>query len=105
VATRPVANNGLGLAVERTQRLVERAESFFTLLLDTQLIYREWLRLVGTHAVSGVNAHDARLVAAMKIHGVSHLLTFNTDDFKRYHGSEIAVTTPAEVFSSSPSVS
>src|SRR5688572_6651485 len=71
VATRPLANNGLGLSLENTKRKVEKSESFFHLALDTQAIYREWLRLVDTYTVSGVNAHDARIVAAMKIHAIS----------------------------------
>lgn len=43
-----------------------------------------WERLVVAHRVSGKNAHDARLVAAMLVHGVENLLTFNTQDFRRY---------------------
>jgi hypothetical protein len=38
------------------------------------------------------NAHDARLVAAMIVHGVTHLLTFNGADFARYSG--IRITDP-----------
>jgi len=34
--------------------------------------------------VSGKQAHDARLAAAMLRHGLTHLLTFNIEDFKRY---------------------
>jgi predicted nucleic acid-binding protein len=45
--------------------------------------------------VSGRQVHDARLVAAMKVHNVTHLLTFNTDDFKRF--SEIMVVNPLNV--------
>jgi hypothetical protein len=30
--------------------------------------------------------HDARLVAAMHVHGVTHLLTLNVRDFARYPG-------------------
>ena len=100
VATRPVANNGLGLATPEVKRKVTAAETFFQLTLDTQPIYREWLRLVDVHSVSGVNAHDARLVAAMKVHGVTHLVTFNTQDFARYHPAEITVCSPAEVTAS-----
>ena len=96
-ATRPVANNGLGLSIEQTKRLVRRAEAFFMFVPDVPTIFQEWLRLVETYSVSGVNAHDARLVAAMKIHGLTHLLTFNSTDFKRYHGVEITVVTPAEI--------
>ena len=36
------------------------------------------------HAVSGKNVHDARMVAAMVVHGVESILTFNTQDFLRY---------------------
>ena len=53
---------------------------------DLDAVYMEWRNLVTSHGVSGKKSHDARLVAAMKVHGVSHLLTFNTDDFKRFPG-------------------
>jgi predicted nucleic acid-binding protein len=97
VATRPVDKNGLGLSVENVRRKIERAESFFDLHLDTPSIYREWLRLVEANRVAGVAAHDARIVAAMKVHGLTHLVTFNTSDFKRYDGSEITVLTPTDL--------
>ncbi len=56
----------------------------FAMLPDLPAIYPEWKRLVDSCQVSGKNAHDARLVAAMRIHGLTHLLTFNTADFARY---------------------
>jgi len=34
----------------------------------------------------GVQVHDAKLVASMTVYSVTHLLTFNVDDFKRYSG-------------------
>ena len=37
-------------------------------------------------AVSGVQVHDARLVAAMRVHGLDRLLTLNVADFSRYPG-------------------
>lgn len=37
-------------------------------------------------AVSGKNVHDAKLVAAMNVNGISHVLTFNEADFRRYAG-------------------
>jgi len=43
-------------------------------------------RLLVDHAISGVQVHDARLVAAMQVHGVFRILTFNTKDFKRFSG-------------------
>jgi predicted nucleic acid-binding protein len=97
VATRPTANNGLGLTPDDVKRKLEKAEVFFELLLDTGAIYGEWLRLVHKYSVSGVAAHDARIVAAMKTHNVTHLLTFNAEDFKRFNKTEVTVMTPSEV--------
>ena len=50
--------------------------------------------------VSGRKAHDARIVAAMKVYGLNHLVTFNTDDFKRYAG--ITVVDPQDIVASAP---
>jgi hypothetical protein len=36
------------------------------------------------YAVSGMKVYDARLVASIKAYGITHLLTFNADDFRRY---------------------
>ena len=51
--------------------------------------------LVASTPVLGKNAHDARLVAAMTVHGLAHLLTFNAQDFGQYSG--MTAVTPADV--------
>lgn len=84
VASRPLAANGLGLPVGVVGAELTRLKSVFPLLFDTAAVYSEWERLVTTHQVAGRNAHDARIVAAMAVHGLTHLLTFNTQDFARY---------------------
>ena len=66
-------------------------ERIFSLILDVPAIYAEWRSLVSQHAVLGKKAHDARIVAAMQVHNVSHLLTFNGDDFKRFQGIIIVI--------------
>jgi predicted nucleic acid-binding protein len=86
VATRPVANNGLGLTPAAADAEVMRLEAFFPMAPDTPAVYSEWRRLVTTVGVSGVKVHDARLVAVALVHGLTHLLTFNTVDFTRYPG-------------------
>src|SRR5579871_398352 len=68
------------------------------LLPDDPRIHVEWRRLVITHAVIGVQVHDARLVAAMHIHGLTHLLTLDQKDFSRYQG--ISVVHPRQVVKS-----
>lgn len=67
----------------------------FRFLQDERAIYPEWERLVTSLDVKGKKTHDARLVAAMTRHGVTHLLTFNVVDFRRY--SSIAILPPGEV--------
>jgi predicted nucleic acid-binding protein len=47
------------------------------------------------HTVAGVKVHDARLIASMKGYGITHLLTFNTEDFTRY--PDITVVAPQYV--------
>ena len=95
VATRPEVNNGLGLSIYGALQRIEAFKEALVLLLDTDSIFSEWEQLVVKHQVSGKQVYDARLVAAMKVHKVTHLLTFNTDDFKRY--DEITVVSPSAV--------
>jgi predicted nucleic acid-binding protein len=85
VATRPAIVNGMGLASEQAIREVNALKRLFTLLPEAPLL-SEWERLVTTYRVSGKNCHDARLVAAMMVHGTRSILTFNVQDFTRYSG-------------------
>ena len=94
VSTRPVENNGLGLTPVQADRVVARIESSVFRLPDSDDVYPEWRRLVVTYGVSGKKAHDARLVATMTVNGITHILTFNADDFTRYAG--ITVLHPAK---------
>ena len=84
VATRPASVNGLGFSLSQTETEVSRVESLLVVLPDSPAIYAEWRRLVVAHSVSGKQVHDARIVAAMNVHNITHILTFNLDDFKRY---------------------
>jgi predicted nucleic acid-binding protein len=84
VATRPVARNGLGLPSATAAVEIERIERVFALLPDEPAIYAVWKRLVMTHGVIGSQVYDARLVAAMTVHGVGRILTFNAADFSHY---------------------
>ena len=73
VATRPIVANGLGISTEQAAAEIDALKRLFTLLPELPL-----------QAVSGKNVHDARMVAAMVVHGVESILTFNTQDFLRY---------------------
>lgn len=89
VCTRPLDRNGLGLSPAEADREAARLEGLLTFLPDVPSIYPEWRRLVVAHSVSGVQVHDARIVAAMNVYGVSNLLTFNGPDFARYPGIQV----------------
>ena len=84
--TRPVERNGLGLSPEETDREVRAIEKGMSLLKDNEAVYREWRHIVVAHRISGVRVHDARLAAAMYVHGVRHILTLNVADFARFEG-------------------
>jgi predicted nucleic acid-binding protein len=84
VATRPIANNGLGLTLTRATQELTNLKASFPVLPNTADILPEWEQLVVKHQVLGKQVYDARLVAAMRVHSVTHLLTFNIADFKRF---------------------
>jgi hypothetical protein len=80
--------NGLGFMVEQAMGQMLALKRLFTLLPEAPL-QGEWERIVTTYRVSGKNCHDARLVAAMMVHGTRSILTFNVQDFTRYSGITI----------------
>lgn len=98
VATRPAENRGgLGLTTEVVQQELHRMKRVFLLKSDTADIFPAWEQIVSTFGVQGKQVHDARLVAAMQVHGITHILTFNTADFLRYQPLGITVVHPADI--------
>jgi predicted nucleic acid-binding protein len=95
VSTRPVDRNGLGLTIEAAAAELARLQAYFPVLPETPALIAEWQQLVVTHRVIGLKVYDARLVASMLVHGVTHILTFNVEDFRRY--AEITVVHPRDV--------
>ena len=94
-ATRPAgAANGLGLTAAAVAAEIGTIERLFQLAADDPAIYPIWKGLVVTHRVPGIQVYDARLVAAMLVHGLDRILTFNVADFSRYG---VTVVHPAAV--------
>jgi predicted nucleic acid-binding protein len=87
--TRPVDRNGDGLSPQETDRRAKFFEKKLRLLPDSLAVHGEWRRLIVAHDVAGVQVHDARLAAAMRVHGVPRILTFNDRDFARFPGIEV----------------
>lgn len=95
VSTRPQsARGGFGLASSIVDSRVKWVERVARVLPFTLSDYREWRDLVLRHHVTGVSVHDARLVAVMGTNRITHILTLNTADFRRYSG--IVALTPTE---------
>ncbi len=89
VATRPRGENGLGMTTGEAAAEVLRVRNLFYFLNDTPAIYAAWEALVVRHGVSGKPAHDARLVAAMQVHGLTSVLTFDRTGFSRFPGVDV----------------
>ena len=95
VATRPRDVNGLGRAPDEASQDLDRISALFNVLPDDERLFPAWRALVSTYKVSGKSSHDARLAAAADVHGVRHLLTFNTPDFRRF--DRLTLHDPREV--------
>ena len=83
VCTRPAGENGLGLTPEETEHEIANVRSLFALLPDEALMVDIWLDIVTRYQIKGRQAHDARLLASMRVHNIHNLLTFD-EGFRRY---------------------
>lgn len=95
VATRPAAENGLGMTIAEANIDLAQLIQQFHLFRDERAIFDRWQHLVVQYNVQGKTAHDARLVAAMERHGVEYLLTFSDQDFNRF--TDINVVHPDNI--------
>ena len=100
VATRPINVNGLGWSIAQTCAEIEQILNQFPQLEETPQIFPHWFSLVTTYQLQGKRVHDARLVAVTLAHGITHLLTFNSDDFRNINEIRViqpqAITVPPE---------
>jgi predicted nucleic acid-binding protein len=94
VSTRPLEANGLGLPPSVASLQISDFRKSFTCLTEMPDMADRWEVLADKYSVVGKPCHDARLVALMLAHGVTHLLTLNPSDFTRY--AEITAVTPQE---------
>ena len=84
VATRSIAENGLGYTVTEVEEKAKEFESLFFLLDDVSTIYYSWKTLVHQAGIIGKQVHDARLIACCKVHCLDSVLTFNSRHFVRF---------------------
>lgn len=84
VLTRGPNENGWGLSPDEAVKALAAYSSACELLPDPAGLTQEWLTVCADHEVRGKQAHDARLVAFMRLHGIAELATLNPGDFSRY---------------------
>lgn len=97
MVTRPSHRNGLGFTIEQATQFLVKAERLFPRLEDNSTVFELWRQLVMTYKVSGVQVHDARLVASMKFHGICNILTLNGNDLRRYEPEGIVIVDPLSI--------
>lgn len=90
------AKGGFGLTPSDTVQFLQKLEQLFPLLPDSSNVYTEWRRLAVKYSVSGKSVHDARLVASMISHEITHILTYDKG-FARYAPEGIIAIDPAAV--------
>lgn len=96
VATRPVAENGLGLPVADALHNVEVFARRPTVFCDEPESVHERLRqLVRAHPVKGKRVHDANVVATMLTHGIRRVITHNPSDFEPFDEIETVTASAA----------
>lgn len=87
--------NGLGLTSQETRKRINQFMIEFIFLEETPDIFSYWLEMVTNNDIKGKRSHHIRLLALMKSHNISHLLTFNPKDFIQL--SQITIVQPQDI--------
>ena len=95
VATRSTKANGLQMTPTEARRSIDGFLASMILLPDNEAVFHRWFELSQRYAVKGTPNHDLRIVAAMSVHRVERLLTFNRRHFAKFR--EVEVVEPTEV--------
>lgn len=91
-ATRP-QNFSQPLTIEQIETQFETIKTVFQIADETQAVTNELVRLVKTYPSGGRQIHDANIVATMVVQGLTHLMTLNVEDFRRFV-DEITILSP-----------
>ena len=95
VATRPRDVNGLGWTPQETTEKINQLITQFILIEETKDIFINWFQLVINYNIKGKRTHDMILLAVMKSHHITHLLTLNPRDFVQIPG--IIIVQPQDI--------
>lgn len=91
VATRPLANNGLGWGVERTEQELAALKNLFVVLADTDGVLAEWEKTSGSassHWQTSSRRPPRRPDAGSPCHTSSHFQRQRFQTLSRNHSTE-----------------
>lgn len=83
-----------GLPLSDILENVRILRSDYTIVEDNPFVLDCLVELLQKVTVGGKQVHDANIVATMQTHNITHLLTHNTADFKRF--DEFITVVPLE---------
>lgn len=83
VATRPTANNGLGMSIKTALENVAKFVTRASILPETLRAGELFLEWAGKFRITGKKLHDLQILATAAAGGMHSLLTANERDFSR----------------------
>jgi predicted nucleic acid-binding protein len=86
--------SGRTFSVEEALAALDEWRRGCSLLAEDEEPVAECLALSRKHQVKGKQIHDCNVVAVMRAHGVSRLVTRNPGDFSRYPGITVDAIRP-----------
>ena len=95
VATRPVENNGLGMATPEALDNVRQFRSRAALIAETLEAGELFLKWAGQCGIRGKKLHDLQILATAAAGGVDALITANEEDFP--HCGDLAIIPLARI--------
>ncbi len=81
VATRPVHNNGLGMAIEAALDNIDRFRRRASLIAESIQAGELFLNWAARFQIGGKRLHDLQLLASASVAGMEGLITANEMDF------------------------
>lgn len=84
VATRPAAVNGLGMSRGDALNNVAVLRDRLRFLPESEKVHVRLLELLSLLPCTGKHIHDANIAATALAHGVTTVVTRNTDDFRPF---------------------
>jgi len=79
------------LTWEEIQPQIEALLAQTVLLYESEASIRKLVEIGKLHSVKGKQIHDTNIAATMLTNGITRLLTFNPDDFKRFVEIELII--------------